>query len=831
MLKTAFVITLTNKIVTDPETTGTTKKKTKKKRNLTTTNSLKDQINKYMNAAKDIINAEVRPTEKKIKSIIKSKDAITFDRKIETSSQEKNVRKVSEEEKGVEEHRKRNNNRETKSKERESLDLFSAEITKIVGNDDDYGIDKDSREMIYKLHKQRRKKKKRKRVRNPNRKYKTSYKHRKVHMKHRYNKHKNTHKHRHKRHHKYRYLVLEDLRRENIRRRSGLPSVELNSKTNSEYEDYEINNNDYETLRKGTPSGRRNTRFYIVKNVRSGVSTPEQSSINNLHFHKRFNVIRNDVNTNMTINNESLDINENQQSALNTTARKPIKANESIYTTDYSSSSSSIEFNDGLPIDKWVLTRNPMPTNASETFLTTPVKSKISKDLKIEGEQKYLRTQQNLDKIDTHNDTDYLSRNDEIIFSDWLRTVDRLKFTTLLKNRRSHDLVKSTVKSKHTTNNVKSILFFKASDEKYSNDTDKPHHYKSRKRRQKDVKHRIIRKTSRTVQSHEKRLVKTLAKQFLVLEKINKKFEKAKTIHGHNKYNSTDVTKKIDVHKHLDLDIGIDESNKDFHYYKTDKINKESSKSHKGKYLKDKQNITLRDIAPDITRTRGSIEKKTQIIKKPQAKHSLEMTTLRHKEKYKKKVNYDYERDYELSPHYSNIFPITDQTRSLKNVDLIESHQEQPILRKHSKETSFVTDDKVEFISDGVHIVPEESKEEKYRKNNLENGQRHLNKASTLLPKQIRKKIIQKISKITNHNDSMGRHNKKLWEMDVSESSGEEKILKINIYKYFNDNGKMQKDRDELKTDKTYVTNGDHDRKLDETKLKNDSNRIIIDIN
>lgn len=769
---------------------------------------------------------------------LKSKEK-SLNRKNETISQDKNESQMSLTDiKNFEKLSKKKENQEKKSKEKESLDLNdSTDIADIISIDDSYDFDNESREKTHKRFKPRRKKKKRKSVRNSNGKYKTSHKHRRVHKKRRHNKRKKHHKNRYKKHHKHKYIVLDDLRRSNFRGRSDQYSAERNSKHSSAYEDYESDNT--KSLRKGTvlaPMLPRNTRFQIVKNVRSGVSTPEQPSSNVWSYNKRYNVIKNKENLNMTIIGAGLDMNKTKQSVSNTTTvHERNKSNKHNYTADYSSSSSgaSAEYIDAIPIDKWVLTQRPMPIKASETSLIKPVKSEVSEIPLTDGKQKYIQKELSLDKTDILNDDDYLSRKDEINFIDWLKTVGRLNITTTLKNRRKLGVIKSTDKSKYTTKEVKPILFFKASDEYDSvpeikkkvrlnklasrrdnnnnpivefslkpfkgldakialdislqtvetdmNGTDMSDYpyYQSSKRQRKFVKNSNIKITTKKVLSNEKRLVSNLAKQLRALEKINKNFEKAKfpNINGHNKYNSTDVTQKFDLEKHLDMNFWIGESSKDLDNYKTDEIVNESRQRRKIKYLKDKHKIALPDATSGRTSKRKKIKNILRTAHNPRAEYSS--------------INHD---DNESLSH---------QTMS--------SEKEPATVNQHSETMSFVTDGKVQFMSDEDHILTKQKDfETKRNRSNTIEWHRNLKNHSTFFPKQIEMKIKKTLSRITNHKDPLRRQNGKFWDT-VSESSEEERILKSNIYKYFDYNNKTKTEQDELNRNTTFVTKGDHD--------------------
>lgn len=782
--------------------------------------------------------------ENKLKSKEKS-----LNKKNETISQDKNESQMSLTDiKNFEKLNKKKKNQEKKSKEKESLDLKdSTDIADIISNDDSYDFDNKSHEKTHKRSKPRRKKKKRKSVRNSNGKYKTSHKHRRVHKKRRHNKRKKHHRNRYKKYHKHKYIVLGDRRRSNFRGRSDQYSAERNSKHSSAYEDYESDNT--KSLRKGTilaPMLPRNTRFQIVKNVRSGVSTPEQPSSNVWSYNKRYNVIKN---LNMTIIGAGVDMNKTKQSVPNTTTvHERNKSNKHSYTADYSSSSSgtSAESNDDIPIDKWALTQRPMPIKASETSLIKPVKSEVSEIPLTDGKQKHIQKQLSLDNTDILNDNDYLSRKDEIIFSDWLKTVDRLNITTTLKTRRKLGVNKSTDKSKYTTKEVKPILFFKASDEYDSvpkikkkvhlnklasrrdnnnnpivefslkpfqgldakialdislqtvetdmNGTDLSDYpyYQNSKRQRKSVNNSNIKITTKKVLSNEKRLVSNLAKQLRALEKINKNFEEAKfpNIQEYNKYNSTDVTQKFDLEKHLDMNFWIGESSKDLDNYKTDEIVNESRKRRKIKYLKDKYKIALPDATPGKTSKRKTIK---NIVRAhhPRAEY--------------RSINHD---DNESLSH---------QTMS--------SEREPETVNQHSETTSFVKDGKVQFMSDEDHILPKQKDfETKRNRSNTIEWHRNVNNHSTFFPKQIAMKIKKTLSQMTNHKDPLRRQNGKFWDT-VSESSEEERILKSNIYKYFDYNNKTKTEQDELNRNTTYVTKGNHDSEME---LKNDTARMML---
>lgn len=847
-------------LFTDPETT--TRRKRKRQRKSTTIAptkmGLNNQIKKYVNFAKHIINTKVHSVGQKLKKIQQSKGTITMDRTIETRSREKIENNVSEEMKNIESVSEEKNDAK-KKKERESLDLTDSTQISEIPDEDNYGVDEDLLEKLRKRHKHRKIKKKRRHLRNDNNK--VSHKHRKVHKRHRHHKHKKHHKHRHKKHHKYKYFILEGLRRNNRKERSYLHSEEHNnknntshsaensqdnSKTNSENENVNYNNNKYRALQKKTDLTNmlgRNTRFYIVKNVRSGVSTSEQPDINNSAFHKRFNIIGNNVKQHMTVISAGLDIDKRKLSVLNTTTDKSLKANDHMYT-DYSSSSISTETSDGLSIDKGKKKppKEPETTNAAEILVITPVEQKTTRNPKNQGKQKHIHEQQDLDSIDVHNDGDYLSRKDEAIFSDWLRTVDRLKFTPELKNRRSFNAIRSTVKSKFTTKNVKSFLFFKASDEYdfrskiqketssseeyivsrankhatrknnymnpvvesslkpietinlksslefslesldvYVNDTNKGYPYYSSRNKYKwpkPVKKIKIKNTTKTAQSHEEGLVKNLAKQFQVLDKINKKFDtaRAKNSHGGNKHNSTDVSQKFNVDKYSDLDVWIPDSSDEFDNYKADKIVKDSKENQQKPDLKEKQNTSVPNTIPGITNTRKTIPRQEE----------------KNTEKF---IVNGYE--YEPLSYYFDSFSSTNQTTSLKKKDLSRQfnlHKEPGNLRSHSKE--FMSDESTN-VSEKTQIA---TKYKMFRGNiPVEHWQRRVSNTSTLLPKKIRIKLFNKLSKITNYNETVRRQHEKLKKMEsVSESSDDERILKKNIYKYFGYNGKIQQEHEDF---------------------------------
>lgn len=880
------------------------KKKRKSMKTASTKQGLKDQLKNYVNYAKDIIRTKVHKMEKKLKNIQQSKDAITKDGKKETYSEEKKESKVSEEMKIIENNSRGKKNYEKKNQERESLDLKdSIEISELIDDDDNYGVEKESPENLYKRHKHRRKKKKRKHLRNHNKKYKTNHKRsRKTHKKHRHNKHKKHHKHRHKKHHKYRYVVLEGLRRDNFRGRSDLYSVETtfknqdntshsaensqgNSRSNSENEGYNEDNNDYQALRRKPIVGvlSRNTRFHIVKNVRSLVSTSVQTEITDCPFHKRFNIIRNNENRNMTIISARLDIDKKKPIILNLTKNK-----EHIPEYSSSDSTSSIESSDGLTIDKWIPPQEFITTNVTEALLTTSIKPSTGEELNKSGKRKYFAKQQNLDNRDIINDTDYLSKNEEVLFSNWLRTVDRLKFTPSLENRKSYNKIISTIKSKYTTKNVKPILFFKASDEYdssgfttktqkrtssseediwlrskkhvtrrnnkinpviassrkpletikisleislenkdlYVDDTDKLAYHKSSSIQTKPVKNRNIRKPTTIIQSRKKGLLKNLAKQFEVLEKINKKFDKSMITKIH-KVKNTEVTQQLD--KQLDLDVWIPDSSNYYYSNSADKTFEDSRESHQNTDLNHKQN-TSNTLLPATTSTRQTTENVKQTNKKLLPEYSLEVTTRVHKVKDTEKI---VAADYEYQPlkYYSNILRTTDQTMSLKNVDLIELNKETGILKQQSKKPSFVTNDEVEFTSgEGSNVAETTQLETKIIRRNeqIENWYKTFNNNSTFLPKNIRVKFLKKLSEITNPNDTLLRQNKRLKKIDVSESSDEERILKSNIYKYFGDNERMKQEHDEFNKNRSHAMKGNNEgygRRLDGIELKNDTIR------
>lgn len=888
------------------------KKKRKSMRTSSTKKGLKDQIKKYVDYAKDIIKTKVHTMEKKIKKMEHSKDIVNVDGKKETNSLEKKESKISEEMKFIENNSKGQKSYEKKNKEKESLESKDSDISEIMDDDDNYDIEKESREKPYKRRKHKKKKKRRRHLRNVNKKYKTSHKHRRVHKKHRRNKRKKHHKHKHKKHHKYRYLVLEGVRRGNLRGRSDLYSVERTkpdngsasnsqdiSRTNTENEGYSEDNNDYQALRKNSMVGtmlNRNTRFYIVKNVRSTVSTSDQPDSNNWSFHKRFNIIgNNNIQPNMTIISATLDIDRKKSSVFNGTEVKSVKTNE--YTADSSSSdsSSSTESSDGLPIDKWV--QGPIPTNESETLVTTSI-TPITTIYPKQNKRKYLGEQKNLENEDVFNDTDYLSRNEEAIFNDWLRTVDRLKITQL-NYRRSNKRFKSTLRPKYTTKkNVKSILFFKASDEfdrsiwrqeiqketsscevdisqhfnkhatrknndmnpeiKFSrklskatkskssveisqaikefliNDTNEMtyHNYKTSIKRSRPelVKNRKIRKRNKNGQSREKGLVKNLAHEFRVLEKINKKFDNEKPINipRNIKHNSTEVTQELHVDKPSELDLWMpDYRNDDSDKSEADNIFQYSS--HRNTDFQDKQNATNTIILAKDS-SRETTERGKQTTRKAQAERSIEVTTLLHRVKDTDKIVI---KDYEYEPvsYYSEILTTTDQTITLRNEDLtIELHEEPVTLKQHSKEPSSGTDFNIELNSDEGPNVPEETHiatKILRRNKRIENWQRKFSNTSTLLPQKIRMKILKKLSEITNYNNPIRRHNNVLKKVDVSEISDEERILKSNIYKYFGDSEKM-KEHDEFNKNMSSVTNGDSARRLLGIELNNDTSRSDI---
>lgn len=881
------------------------KKRRKKERKSFTSappkKGLKDQIKKYVNYAKDIIKTNVHTMEKKLKKLQHSKDKITLDSKKEINSQERKDSKISEEIKFIENNSKENRKNEKQNTENESLEIKdSTEISEINDDDDTYGVQKESPEKLNKRHKHKKKKKRRRHFRNMNKKHKTSHKHRRVHKKHRHNKRKKHHKRKHKKHHKYRYLVLDDLRRDNFRGRSDLYSAERrnqgntshsaensqsNSKINSDKDGYSEENNDYQSFRKNSMVGAmlgRNTRFYIVKNVRSTVSTLDPTEDNNWSFHKRFNIIGNNLNPNMTIISANVDTDKNTPSVFNLTNSATLKNNDYTAASSSSDSSSSAESSDGLPIDKWV--QVSIPTNESVTLATTPVKPETTEIQKDQGKRKYFYEQQNLTNEDVLNDTDYLSRNDELIFNDWLRTVDRLKFTQV-DYRKSNNIFKTTLKTKYSTNNVKSILFFKASDEfdrsawrpetqkettsseeeisqhlnkhatrrnndmkpiKFSRKPFKTIDTKSsleislekkgshvnvpkRHRRPKLVQNKKIRKATKTVQSHEEGLVKNLAKQLKILEKINKDFdnEKATNIHSNNKRNSTEVTQEFDVDKQTDLDVWIPSNRKD----DTDSSEAGHIFEESGRrkyYLKNKQNtINTTILATKSTRETTKGVKRT--TKKKQTDYSIEVTTLLHRIKDTEKIGTE-DKGYEPFSYYSEIFTTTDQTLlTIRNEDLsIELHQEPVTLKQHSKEPSFGRDDKVELMSGEKLNVPEETQfaTKMFRRNKrIENWQRTLSNKSTLLPKNIRVKILKKLSEITNYNNTLLRQNKRLRKLDVSEISDEERILKSNIYKYFGHSDKIKEEHNKLNRNITYLTNGDKIRRLLGIELNNDSSR------
>lgn len=828
--------------------------------------------------------------EKKLKKIQQSKDTISKDEKKEPYSLEKKDSKVSEDIKTIE-----SNSKEKKNKERDSLEFNdSIDLSGIEDDDDDYGVEKESLEKLYKRHKHRRKKRKRYQLRNYNKKFKTNHKHRKVHKRHRHNKHKKHHKHRHKKHHKYRYLLLEGLRRGNIGGRSDLYSVEFMNKdntshsiekygdisrTSSEIERDSEDNKDYQSLRKksmGATMLGRNTRFYIVKNVRSTErTTSEQPETNNWSYHKRFNIVGNNENRNMTIISASLDIDKKKPTDLTVTNEKVNNTNEFTVDLSSSSSSSSTESSDGLPIDKWVPHQEAIrsiPTKTSRTLLTISVKPNSNKKSKEQDKRKRFSVQQNLDDIDVRNDTDYLSRNQEVIFSDWLRTVDRVRFTPPLDNRKSYNKIKSTVKFKDSTNNVKSMLFFKASDEydsspwlgtssgeqdiflrsnkqvtrrnNYINTVTKSSEISSetiitkssfelslenkemymnqsrkRPKRTKPVDNRKIRKTTKVVQSHEEGLVKNLAKQFQVLEKINKNFDKAKTTNMNRdvKHNSTQGSQELGVDKHSDLDVWMPGSGND---YEADNESEDSRESHQETDLKNKQITSY--ILPATTSTRKTTDNVKQMPKITRDESSIEESTLAHRTKNTGKIVVK-DNEYEPLPHYSNILTTTDQT----NVNIIKLQKKTVILNQRYIKSSTVVDDKLELMSDEEHNSSEEAQfvTNIIRRNNrIENLQRRFsNNISTTLPKKIRMKIFKKLSEMrTDH--TLRRQNKKRFRT-FSESSDEEGILKSNIYKYFGDNEKMKREHDEFNRSMSYRLHGDNFRSLDGIEPKNDTVR------